>query len=155
MVAIIVEGPIVDRTSTFSRGSNPFARYPWIIGHKFSGIAEDVGSGVDGLAIGHAQGIAPRERKRFFLPVEGEVGDCPTDAIGRRAEVRNWLIASFRRRSEDVGSAPDIGPSDYDVGFRPRYVRSPSSPGRGGAASVWASLTLSRSLNPARLYGFD
>ena len=32
--------------------------------------------------IDHAQSVVPREltpceRKRFFLPVEGEVGDCP------------------------------------------------------------------------------
>ncbi|WP_207477643.1 Zn-dependent oxidoreductase [Arenibaculum pallidiluteum] len=33
-------------------GSNPFARYPRIIGHEFAGVVEQVGSGVEGISPG-------------------------------------------------------------------------------------------------------
>ena len=42
-------------------GSNPFARYPRIIGHEFAGEIESVGPDVSALAVG---AIACRARRR-------------------------------------------------------------------------------------------
>jgi L-gulonate 5-dehydrogenase len=40
-------------------GSNPFARYPRIIGHEFAGVIEEIGPGVTGHAIGDQVVIDP------------------------------------------------------------------------------------------------
>jgi L-gulonate 5-dehydrogenase len=40
-------------------GSNPFARYPRVIGHEFAGVIEAVGAGVEGLAPGDRAVVDP------------------------------------------------------------------------------------------------
>ncbi len=46
-------------------GSNPFARYPRVIGHEFAGVVEALGDGVSNLAVG--QKISRRSGRRHAV----------------------------------------------------------------------------------------
>jgi L-gulonate 5-dehydrogenase len=77
-------------------GSNPFARYPRIIGHEFAGAVEAAGEGVDGLAPGD----------RVVVDPVVSCGHCYACRVGRSNVCRYLEVFGVHR----------------DGGFRDRLV---------------------------------
>lgn len=68
-------------------GSNPFAVYPRIIGHEFSGIVEEVGAGVSGLVAGDHVVVDPVV----------SCGQCYACRIGRSNVCANLEVFGVHR----------------------------------------------------------
>ncbi|MHA1547413.1 MAG: zinc-binding alcohol dehydrogenase family protein, partial [Alphaproteobacteria bacterium] len=82
-------------------GSNPFARYPRVIGHEFSGTVEAIGPGVEDLAAGDHVVIDPAI----------SCGHCYPCRIGRRNVCANLEVLGVHR----------------DGGFRTRMIAPASN----------------------------
>lgn len=77
-------------------GSNPFARYPRVIGHEFAGVIEAIGTGVEGLAPGN----------RVVVDPVVSCGHCYACRVGRPNVCSNLEVFGVHR----------------DGGFRDRLV---------------------------------
>ncbi|WP_245501347.1 Zn-dependent oxidoreductase [Lichenibacterium minor] len=59
VVVRVLRGGICGSDIHILHGSNPFARYPRVIGHEFAGVIEAIGSGVHGLIKGQRVVVDP------------------------------------------------------------------------------------------------
>ncbi len=90
-----------------------------------------------------ANATAPQPRRERDSSANASRHPCRrvTFLWSRLWNVRIWLVASFRRRAEYVGSAPSTGPSGSNVGFGAVFVRSSPSSGRSRAHGERAKMT--------------